>query len=347
MKILNRNLVVALILQVVLFFIILLSTQKTAEQESSSLLDFEITNINGVSIKNQENEVNVSKEDDIWLQKDFQSFHVPGSKVEDLLSTLANTRIGFPIASSTEAAKRFKVTEDTAETIITLKQNKKPLETLYIGSGSGLRTVHARMQNDDKIYSIELSMNQISSDKNDWIDTSILRAKGEVQEIKTKEFNVQLKNNTWQADFDIPEGQQLNQKVIADWVKQFKSLDVAAFIEPDTAKEITIQNPTATFSIKSLLKGEVQSIDYAFYKDNDKHYVKRFGESNVFSVLNYKAENLLKTKIEDFLVDAPALPDEEKQDLLIDDTPTLTGEEKDIQANPSSTTDSNTLPKEG
>ena len=315
MKTLNRNLIIALVLQVILLSIIIFSITGKNEQQSAILLSSDFSKVDGLTLKSQDSEVNISKENNIWLQADFQSFQVPKNKIDDLLSALPKIKIDFPVATSKDAAKRFNVSQDNAKTIVILKHEGKSTETLYIGSGSGLRKVHARIDGDDKIYSVELPTNLVSTDKNDWIDKSILRAKGEIQSITAKGFSFNLSDGTWKSNIDIAEGKQLNQEAISNWVKQFNTLDISKFISAEKAEKITIQNPVATFSLKTSTQDKATSSDYAFYKDNDKHYVKLFGEPKLFSILNYRAEDILKTDTEGFLENVPDLSNNQQDDI--------------------------------
>ena len=79
------------------------------------------------------------KEDGKWVIPSSAGFPADGAKVSGLLTKLAGLKKGWPVASSVEAAKRFKVTADAYERRIVLKSGGSELGEILLGSSQTSR----------------------------------------------------------------------------------------------------------------------------------------------------------------------------------------------------------------
>jgi hypothetical protein len=100
----------------------------------------------------------MDRQDGKWVIPSFAGFPADQSKVENLLAGLAALRKGCPVAETSSAAARFKLTEKVHDRRIVLKSGSSPVEELLIGTSPSYRQVHARLGGASAIYTVEFAV---------------------------------------------------------------------------------------------------------------------------------------------------------------------------------------------
>lgn len=121
----------------------------------------------------------LQKTADGWVMPDHFAATVDPGKVKQLMTTLDEIPRPWPVAKSTDAAKRFKVGDKSFERKLVFRSKDKVLATLLLGSSPGFRKVHARLSGTAEVYDIPFSTYQASVKPEDWIDHAVLAVKPE------------------------------------------------------------------------------------------------------------------------------------------------------------------------
>jgi hypothetical protein len=146
--------------------------------DDGELLAVDTQSVDTVRIDGDEQSVVLARGDDGWVVQSMD-FPAQADRVNDLLDTLASLNKGWPVATTEEAAERFKVAEDDYKRKITLLKGDEALGELYIGSSPGVRKVHARAAGDNNIHSIEFNLADAGVETDAWADKGILQREAE------------------------------------------------------------------------------------------------------------------------------------------------------------------------
>lgn len=169
-------LAVALLLQVGLAFAMEFSgAGEGGSQGTEPLLAFEADRIDRIEIADDETKVSLRKVGETWQLPELADFPADPSAVERILRRLGEIRRGWPVASSSSAAERFGVTEDTAERTIALFAGEEEVAKLLVGTSPGFRKVHVRPGGSDDIYDVEFNTFEASEKNDDWIAKDVLQ----------------------------------------------------------------------------------------------------------------------------------------------------------------------------
>ena len=121
----------------------------TAFKAKEPLLSFDPAKVDRIEIaENGANSAALVKEDGKWVIPSSAGFPADGAKVSGLLAKLAGLKKGWPVASSADAAKRFKVATDAYERQIVLKSGGATVGELLLGTSPNFKAVNARAGND-------------------------------------------------------------------------------------------------------------------------------------------------------------------------------------------------------
>jgi hypothetical protein len=115
------------------------------------------------------------KEGETWHLPEQEKFPADSHRMNTLLEKVLGSKPGAPIAVTSGAKTRFKVSDEAFERRMTLAQNDKTLATLYLGSSPGPRRSYVRTDGEDAIFSLELAAYEMPVQLADWEDKAILQ----------------------------------------------------------------------------------------------------------------------------------------------------------------------------
>jgi hypothetical protein len=120
------------------------------------------------------NAVALVKEDGKWVIPSSAGFPADAAKVSGLLAKLAGLKKGWPVATSAEAAKRFKVSDDAFERRVVLKSGGGTLGELLLGASPNFKSVSVRAGGDANVYSVAFATYEAGARGDEWQDRSLL-----------------------------------------------------------------------------------------------------------------------------------------------------------------------------
>ena len=287
---------------------VLLAVRSGDVEVPEPFLDFDTAAVDSLSIADAEGEVALSKSGDAWQLPD--GIPADASKVDEVLAKLAEGDAGWPVASSASTAERFEVAEENHQRRLMLKSGDETIADVYLGTSPGYRKTHARRQGDDDVYAITFSNYEAGAKPGDWLDKSLLRAKGTVASIRRADGFALSKGDdgTWQA----AGGTVLDQGKATTFAGRFTGLTVLGIADVDVLGE-----PTATFT----LEDDDGAFTFNLYQPQEGDYAATSDRvPGVYEISSYVAEQM-DIAVEDL---APDPPPEEAEGAGAEDPPATT-----------------------
>jgi len=119
--------------------------------------------------------VEILKKDGKWILPGQFDAPADAQRVSALLERLGALKRGLPVATSDASLRRFKVTDSDFERRVELKAGGSILDTLYVGTSTGLRKSDARTGADHAIYAVDLPAYELPTDPGSWLSADLLR----------------------------------------------------------------------------------------------------------------------------------------------------------------------------
>lgn len=275
--------------------------------ENLALAEIDPGAIDNIRIEDRENSVELVRLDDHWQVSKLE-FPANDESVNKLLTTLSTLDMGLPVATTGEAAERFKVTEDNFERRIVLSDADKVVAELYIGGAPALRKVHARLGGDNNIHNVEFNTFDARATADDWIDKEIL--KRDLADITRAELPIAtlVRQDGGIVIEGLKETQQTNTEEAESLLKKVADLEIQSVLGK------SLEDPgKAVNAIKLKLK-DGQEVRYDITKPEDEHYyvLKSSDQPFYFKVATYKLNPIFEAEREK-LVQAkePETPNED------------------------------------
>lgn len=123
----------------------------------------------------EQSKVVLIRQGDTWQLPEVAGFPADQGRISQLLDRINSLKTGMPVATSSGAQERFKVSSKSFERRITLAQGDESLATLYLGSSPGIRRVHARAESSESIHSVKMAVYEVPVKNADWEDKTILQ----------------------------------------------------------------------------------------------------------------------------------------------------------------------------
>ena len=324
---------VALGAQVILAGALFYNGQNGFETQTPvSLLNLEQQTITEITLKEGGNDkpLTLVKSGENWRLAEYPNLPLLDYKVSALTNDLINSKVNWPVSRTQASHERFKVADDNFEKRITYKLGDDEVEVL-LGESPSFKKLYARNGSGDDVFTIEFSGYQLSVDKNDWLNKSLLSV-NDISEIsqaglsfekvavthETKHTKndenaidtsaavagiVKATNSSeqeimseWQvkAPAKLPEDQTLDTERIDELLEQFSSLTVTAI----AVQEIAFSD-IEKLSVKD---ANGKQFDFEFAQHEDSYYVKRSDFAHWFSLGKAQFDNLANINANDFFI---------------------------------------------
>ena len=270
-----RILIGVLVAQVLLAALLLMPRT----QDADPLVTYEFAEVDRIRISgDEEDAIDLSRAGDAWSMPD--GLPVDASRIESLTEVLGSDRWSWPVASTSDAARRFEVTEENFQRRIELlasegaedaEDNPSEVATLYLGTSPGFRRIHAREAGSEKIYSIELATYDLPLDQDDWLDKSLIEAPASVDSIaRSGLWKVELDG---EGEWSLPNSPlQAKGSDISSLATRFETLRVMGLAEktPDRAPDLEFEISAAGVQVR-----------YAFYRPPEESSEDADDENNI------------------------------------------------------------------
>lgn len=290
-QVLSGILVIQLGLAAVLSFT---GTDSGAFTSKEKYVGLTLSDIDKITIEEQEKPLLVlnRQDDDDWMMPGYFDFPVDTKQLNDMADTLFNINKTWPIATTGAAEKRFKVGKEKFERRIVFSKADKPLDTLYIGSSPSYKKVHARLNDEDEIYSIDFSAFKASSEGKEWADKDFLQIpRDDITDIVLP--TVQLKREgTKLIVADLKETETSNETEISNLTNKISNLTFSEVLGKEAKPEFQQDDPKLELEL-TVKSGK--SVKYALskFKEKNDYVLKKSTDDYYFKIVSYVGDELI------------------------------------------------------
>jgi len=110
-----------------------------------------------------------------WVVAQAGGFEADAGQVAQLLARLSALKPGPAVATSSEAAERFKVADSSFERRISVDVGGKNVGTLLLGNSLGAHQTLARKAGDPDVVGVDLPTYEVPAKADDWLDKTVLQ----------------------------------------------------------------------------------------------------------------------------------------------------------------------------
>ena len=222
-------------------------------------------------------------------------------KANELLDKFADMAVPWPVATSSDSAERFEVTESDHQRRLTLENDDEVLADFFLGTSPGYRRVHARAAGEDEIYSLDFSNYEAPADADQWLDKTLLASVGEPSGIVLEgAWRLAKSEDQWLLD-DAPADAEAADKLAG----RFKDLRVLGAVSEAAGDEEGDEDQATSLFILADDQGE-HRLTLFHDEDGDEYSLASDRVAGRFELAAYIAEQLL--------VDAEDLQAKEDED---------------------------------
>jgi len=167
-------------------------------EKAEAMLAFEFDKIDKVKVEGSDKKtIEVLKKDGKWILPSLFNFPIAKEKVDQVIKALAEVKRSWPMGNTKAAGKQFEVTDEKFERKITFFTGDKS-KTLYLGNSPSYRKVFARLDDEDKTYSIEFNAMDAAVEAKDWADHDLYKMeRNKITTVKFPDFTLNKDNATF------------------------------------------------------------------------------------------------------------------------------------------------------
>jgi len=267
----------------------------TAAAPNVAFLKFDPASVNSIAITDKDGkQLVLQKQKSDWTLPETFSAPANSQQVSDLLRKLTDIKEGLAVATTADAAKRFKTAKDDFERHLVVKEGDKVAADFYLGSSDGVHRTFARKSGDNTVSSIELASYEVEPSADKWLDKDLAGLdQDNISEISLADITLTRKDKAWQLA-GVPQD-ETNAEKVDQLVEQVCNLKVQSVLDPKTVSGLFGGKPAFDFSVK-LKNGNIRK--YAFAKPPGKQpdydVLKLSDRDFYFKVYNWQVEKLQK-----------------------------------------------------
>lgn len=289
-----------LIAQIVLAVAVNLTRQHYGAYEpQAKLLAFDPQAVDTLKIEDGKGSVLLRKKDGKWVLPERADYPV-GDSADQLIEKLAGLDKGWPVATTTAAAPRFKVAADAFERQLTLRAGDTELARLYLGTSPGIRKVHARPANEEAIYAVAMETIEASANVDDWIDRRILALEAdELTRVELPGVVLERTDDTWRV-LDLGAEQQTDAEEAHVLASKAAGLEIQALLGTEPDPEYRQEQPELEMT---LARRDGTQFVYRFSRPENENFwvLRRSDFPYFFKVADYAVKPLKEASREQLI----------------------------------------------
>jgi len=206
--------------------------------------------INGLQLEdNQGHTLVLTKVKEHWVLPASGNFPADSIRIKGLIDQLVALQRGWPEATTTEAATRFKVAPENFVHKLTLFSGDKPLKVIYFGSSPGLRKLYLRVEKDPQIHAMTLAPRDLETTADDWIDTTVLHLKAEqIARVHLSGLELEQGKDGLQP-VPMEAGEELRKEQRDMLVNRLTGLSISAILGEHVKPEYGLDHPAFAYDL--------------------------------------------------------------------------------------------------
>lgn len=269
-----------------------------AFEADEKLLPFNAEAANRLQFDDGTQHVTLEKQDGQWVLSDTWNYPADTDALNKLMKKLSALNKGWPVATTSGAAERFKVADKDFDRKITFMSGDKKKAVLYIGTAPGFRQAHARLKGDDDIFVVAVESWEISAQPDHWLRKDILRINPQdIDRLAMADFVLTRVDQTLQPD-NLSEYEKPDSDAINNLVGRLTGLQIQSVLGiegSENSEAYQLSEPVLEIDF-TLKQGE--SIHYRFSKsvyDSNHYILKRSDLPYYFSIADFSVDGLKET----------------------------------------------------
>jgi hypothetical protein len=259
MKLNRTNLILTAVLavQLVLGVIMVVASATTQAAPRGALLDsFAPDSVTQITIRDSEQHEVVLAKDSAgnWGIGNADAYPVESSRVTTLLSSLSGLDNSRLIAQDASSFNRLKVSDDSFERIIELKEGDRTRK-IYVGTASGVTSTHMRLADQNNVYLTRgLTTSAIPAEAVSWVAPTYFTVPQEdVVSVKVENANgtfefKKTENGLWTLA-DLADGETFNAEGFQTTLNMLNSISLTAPLGNQVKDTYGINQPQATITV--------------------------------------------------------------------------------------------------
>lgn len=221
-----------LVVQLLVVAALLIGDALGSDDAGSSLLSFDPDAVVKLELSTLDESVQLNRGGDGWQVGD-EGLPADSAKIGEMLDKLANVAATWPVATSSDSAVRFEVTEANFQRRLVLESVDGVVADLMLGTSPGYRRVHARADGADEVYSVDLSNYEVPVDANQWLDKTLLGATGPITGLQLEaSWQLASTDEGWLVDDTAGDPEAADQEAASQLIDRFSDLRVLGIVEP-------------------------------------------------------------------------------------------------------------------
>lgn len=284
-----------LFIQLVLAALLTFTGRETGAFASKEpLLDLTLVKVDKITIVEKDKPVLVlEKQDEYWQMPGYFDFPVDQEKLRNVTDKLFGITKPWPVATTEAAWKRFKVGKDGFERKMVFAKGDYDLNTLYIGSSPSYRKVHARLTDQDEVYSVEFSTFEVGSASNDWADKSYLHVeRDQITELVLPTVTLK-QDGAKMVVAELKETEESNGSEINNLTNKIAKLSFSEVLGKEDQPEYQQQSPELEIEL-TVKSGDQFKYTFSKLKDTDDYALKKSVDDYYFKIAGYVVDGFLE-----------------------------------------------------
>ena len=301
-----------LFIQIALAVALNMTSRSGDVSPAAPLMNFSTDGVTGLEIAGPDGErLTIRRAEGGWILPEAFNAPAAGDRVDELLARLADLRQGLAVATTEEAARRFKVAENGFERHVVVKQGEEIVGDLYVGTSPAFRQVHARRAGTKEIVTVTLSTFELETGPDKWLDKNLFQLRQEEMEALTfADFTLRRNGGDWQLA-DLEEGKATDRDAAADLAAGIGGLTIQDVLNPRDAAALFTGEPALSFAVELKDGGK---LDYRFARPEGDYFVIKRSDRELYGkVHTIQAENLGKYTRDKLIKPEEELPAESRE----------------------------------
>lgn len=314
----QRILAVVLGLQIILAAAVFWPRGGAVQAGEPLLGNLDTAQVTGFSIEDAEgNSLTLKKSAGTWVLPEAEDFPADAQKIEPLLEDIAAIQTNRLVTRTAASHKRLGVASDDFQIRVMLERQDGSSTVLYVGSSSGARATHVRLDGQDEVFLTgEINSFDLSASPSNWIDTTYLslpseQVTGMVLENANGvfEFEKDAASDEWSLKGGIPEGRQLSSGKVTSLVNRLTTLRMVQPLGKQELPDYGFDQPNALVTL--IAPGENEAtrsyrIEIGAKGSGTSDYIVRSSESEyTVQIAGFSLDELVNNALEDFLQEVP------------------------------------------
>ena len=228
--------------------------------------------------------LHLRKSGSLWLLPQLSGLPADPEKLEKVLQTLTQDDPGWAVAHTLAARQRFQVAHYHYRRKLSLYSLGDPVATVYLGTSPGFRKVHARDENQEAIYSLDLNLYDLPMDAGQWLEPRLLQLRAPLQ-INADGYSLSRQDGQWQ----LGSGAVPDQRELQALLDALRNLQVAGIADEQQQETALGQEATLILEVVGL-SGSRQ---LALYKLGEEHFISSSEYPFLFHISAYDYDKLI------------------------------------------------------